>query len=112
MSQRSDDPLICDGCAVASPHEHRCHGLNAHVMGENTGQSCECLACASDEEIAIARTAAIESSAKRTSRLLAELETAEKQDRQSGIPERYDLMEHLRLGPHAPRRRRMSGRRA
>lgn len=53
-----------------------------------------------------------ESASERSARLLAELEEAEKQDRQRGVPERYDLMEHLRLGPHAPRRRRMSGRRA
>jgi hypothetical protein len=38
-------PLLCDGCNVSVPFEHRCHGRNAFVRGERTGQPCECSEC-------------------------------------------------------------------
>ena len=37
--------LICDGCAVQSPFEHRCHGNMAFEHGEPTGKSCQCPDC-------------------------------------------------------------------
>lgn len=39
-------PVICDGCNVRSPHEHRCHGDDAWVCGRATGQPCQCPPCA------------------------------------------------------------------
>ncbi len=39
------EPVICDGCNVFHPHEHRCHGENAFVHGEATGKPCECPLC-------------------------------------------------------------------
>src|SRR5208282_1618027 len=38
-------PIICDGCSVREPWEHRCHGSNSYVNGERTGLSCECPDC-------------------------------------------------------------------
>lgn len=37
--------IICDGCNVRAPHEHRCHGENASVSGEATGKRCQCREC-------------------------------------------------------------------
>jgi hypothetical protein len=37
--------LICDGCNVRPPFEHRCHGDRAFVRGEATGKSCQCEDC-------------------------------------------------------------------
>lgn len=36
--------VICDGCRVALPHEHRCHGRLARVGGEPSGP-CQCVEC-------------------------------------------------------------------
>jgi NTP pyrophosphatase (non-canonical NTP hydrolase) len=40
--------IICDGCNVRDPWEHRCHGSNAYVRGERTGLPCECHQCRED----------------------------------------------------------------
>lgn len=45
LHHRSATRLICDGCAVWSPHEHRCHEGDAQVKGEPTGRACECPEC-------------------------------------------------------------------
>lgn len=37
--------VICDGCNVLPPHEHRCHGARAQVKGEPAGKPCECPEC-------------------------------------------------------------------
>lgn len=38
--------IICDGCNVKSPHEHRCHGKDRiTVLGEPRNSACECEAC-------------------------------------------------------------------
>ena len=37
--------VICDGCNVIGPWEHRCHGLNASVQSEPIGRPCECQIC-------------------------------------------------------------------
>lgn len=37
--------VICDGCAVNPPHEHRCHGLRAYVNGEAMRRPCDCRDC-------------------------------------------------------------------
>jgi hypothetical protein len=37
--------IICDGCNVRAPFEHRCHGRNAYVRGERTGKACDCQEC-------------------------------------------------------------------
>lgn len=44
-----DDLLICDGCNVRWPHEHRCHGDQARVDGEPTEGPCECPDCRMSE---------------------------------------------------------------
>jgi hypothetical protein len=38
-------PIVCDGCRVREPWEHRCHGRMARVGDEPTGRSCECAEC-------------------------------------------------------------------
>lgn len=37
--------IICDGCNVTAPFEHRCHGSRSMVRGEQTGLPCECPMC-------------------------------------------------------------------
>lgn len=37
--------VICDGCNVRPPHEHRCQGDQAHVRDEPTYRPCECGDC-------------------------------------------------------------------
>ena len=37
--------IICDGCNVNKPWEHRCHEENAYVGGEKTNKPCECAEC-------------------------------------------------------------------
>lgn len=39
------EPVICDGCAVREPWEHKCHGTNIVVRGEHTTKNCECPRC-------------------------------------------------------------------
>lgn len=39
------EPIICDGCNIREPFEHKCHGKNAIVRGEQTNRSCECQVC-------------------------------------------------------------------
>jgi len=34
--------LICDGCNVREPWEHRCHGNNASISGIRIGVPCMC----------------------------------------------------------------------
>ncbi len=38
-------PVICDGCAVRPPHEHKCHVQPIMVCGERTEVKCECPLC-------------------------------------------------------------------
>jgi len=40
-------PIICDGCNVREPWEHRCHGSNAYINGECTTMPCACPDCGS-----------------------------------------------------------------
>jgi hypothetical protein len=37
--------VICDGCRVNEPFEHRCHGRMARVNDEPVGKPCECSEC-------------------------------------------------------------------
>lgn len=37
--------ILCDGCRVQRPFEHRCHGEHSAIMGEQTGRRCECREC-------------------------------------------------------------------
>lgn len=37
---------LCDGCNVRAPWEHKCHGENAVMYGEQTYKPCECQRCA------------------------------------------------------------------
>jgi len=37
--------VVCDGCNVNLPFEHRCHGDRAMVSGEQTGKPCRCVDC-------------------------------------------------------------------
>lgn len=39
------DDIICDGCNVNEPHEHKCHIHNIVVRGEFTDFNCECIPC-------------------------------------------------------------------
>ncbi len=39
------DSVICDGCNVREPFEHRCHGYRSVVRGESTDKICECKDC-------------------------------------------------------------------
>lgn len=39
------NPVICDGCNVRSPWEHRCHGTRSVVQGEQTNKQCQCPDC-------------------------------------------------------------------
>jgi hypothetical protein len=41
--------IICDGCNVRAPFEHRCHEDNVLVNGEKTGKPCECPICRGKE---------------------------------------------------------------
>lgn len=43
---RPEEPVICDGCNIREPFEHRCHGRNIVVRGERADRSCECRPCA------------------------------------------------------------------
>ena len=38
-------PVICDGCNVLGPWEHRCHGARSVVQGEQTNRQCQCPDC-------------------------------------------------------------------
>lgn len=42
--------IICDGCNVNAPFEHRCHEHNAMIRGETTNKSCECPVCQAEKE--------------------------------------------------------------
>lgn len=42
---KPENKLICDGCNVRPPWEHRCHEGNAWVRGEKTGRPCQCDEC-------------------------------------------------------------------
>jgi len=37
--------IICDGCNVREPFEHRCHGERSVVLGQHTNKPCECPEC-------------------------------------------------------------------
>ncbi len=37
--------FLCDGCNVQLPWEHRCHGDQAVIRGQQTDKPCECLEC-------------------------------------------------------------------
>ena len=45
ISKSEPKLLICDGCNVRAPFEHRCHGDRAFVNGEATGKPCQCEDC-------------------------------------------------------------------
>ncbi len=45
VREANNGKLICDGCNVKPPFEHRCHGDNSQVSGEPTRLSCECDEC-------------------------------------------------------------------
>ena len=47
---KTSEPLICDGCNVRDGWEHRCHGRESVVRGEQTYRPCECHEC-NDEKI-------------------------------------------------------------
>ena len=42
-------PMLCDGCNVNWPHEHRCHNIGfvgfITVYGDKVYQRCECERC-------------------------------------------------------------------
>jgi len=40
------EPLICDGCRVRWPHEHRCHRGRMQIQGEPVAGWCACPDCA------------------------------------------------------------------
>lgn len=43
--------MICDGCNVHKPHEHRCHGLNTITrFGDILSTACECPGCREADE--------------------------------------------------------------
>lgn len=39
--------ILCDGCNVREPHEHRCHGKEGPitVQGDRMNAGCECQDC-------------------------------------------------------------------
>jgi len=43
--QPKAENVICDGCNVRDPWEHRCHGKEAVVREEQTYKPCECPRC-------------------------------------------------------------------
>jgi hypothetical protein len=45
MLRMLEAPIICDGCNVRPPFEHRCHGNRSVIAGKHTGQTCECKDC-------------------------------------------------------------------
>ncbi len=45
LETMSGKRLICDGCNVRVPFEHRCHGIRSEVNGVQTGRQCECDDC-------------------------------------------------------------------
>ena len=45
MLRMLEAPIICDGCNVKPPFEHRCHGNRSVIAGKHTGQTCECKDC-------------------------------------------------------------------
>lgn len=44
--ERPGYPILCDGCRVRGPWEHRCHGNMARVDDEPAGGPCVCPECA------------------------------------------------------------------
>lgn len=47
MNDQQEAKLLCDGCKVNWPHEHRCHGTDRiRVNGELVTGPCECRECA------------------------------------------------------------------
>jgi len=47
MVQIASEKRICDGCNVLGSYEHKCHGDEAMVCGEQTYKPCECELCIS-----------------------------------------------------------------
>ena len=45
LEQFLPNKIICDGCNVNLPHEHRCHGNRSVVRGERMDKPCQCLDC-------------------------------------------------------------------
>lgn len=45
----SDQPIICDGCRVRNPWEHRCYGHLARVNDERANGPCACEDCRAAE---------------------------------------------------------------
>ena len=41
------EQILCDGCNVRSPHEHRCHGTDGPitVRGDSINAGCRCEPC-------------------------------------------------------------------
>ena len=57
------EPIICDGCNVWDGWEHRCHGMEAMVRGEQTYRPCECHECM-DEKVICSAMLALEPEAR------------------------------------------------
>ena len=47
--------IICDGCNVREPHEHRCHRFPITRFGVKMSKACECLACREADRAMIPR---------------------------------------------------------
>ncbi len=45
MNRTESCIIICDGCNVREPFEHRCHGYSSVVYGEQTNKICGCREC-------------------------------------------------------------------
>jgi hypothetical protein len=43
--KKIDPPIICDGCNVRHPFEHRCHRTHITILGERTKLNCQCNLC-------------------------------------------------------------------
>ena len=39
------EPIICDGCNVPPPREHRCHVSKSVIRGKQTNRQCQCPGC-------------------------------------------------------------------
>lgn len=48
----STPQIICDGCNVRPPHEHKCHGDECQVKGVSVGLACECPLCVNQAKYA------------------------------------------------------------
>jgi len=51
------DLIICDGCNVRGPNEHRCHRFPITRFGVKLIKACECLACREADRISMMKAA-------------------------------------------------------